>query len=87
MLYSIALVTAFGLVVWYHAINRIGANRVMAYMYAVPAVAVITAAIILREQVHLMQGIGAVVIYIGISMIRKDKFSVMQTKDVAEIAK
>jgi len=33
MLYSIALVTAYGLVVWYHAISRIGANRVMAYMY------------------------------------------------------
>lgn len=50
---------------------------VMAHMYAVPAVAVITAAIILREQVHLMQGVGAVVIYLGISMIRKDKFSVL----------
>ncbi len=87
MLYSIALVTAFGLVVWYHAISRIGANRVMAHMYVVPAVAVITAAILLREQVHLMQGVGAVVIYFGISMIRKDKFSVLQTKDIAEIAK
>ena len=87
MFYSIALVTVFGLVVWYHAINRIGANRVMAHMYAVPAVAVITAAIILREQVHLMQGVGAVVIYIGISMIRKDKFSILQTKGVSEMAK
>jgi len=73
MLYSIALVTAFGLVVWYYAISRIGANRVMAYMYAVPAVAVITAAILLKEQFHLMQGVGAAVIFLGISMIRKDK--------------
>ncbi|TGE37495.1 DMT family transporter [Desulfosporosinus fructosivorans] len=88
MLYSIVLVTAFGLVVWYHAISRIGANRVMPYMYAVPVVAVITAAIILREQVHLMQGIGAVVIFLGIGMIRKDKLTVMQTKEVvSEIAK
>jgi drug/metabolite transporter (DMT)-like permease len=45
----------------------------MAYMYAVPAIAVISAAIILREQVHLMQALGAVVIFLGISMIRKDK--------------
>ena len=87
MLYSTALVTVFGLVVWYHAINRIGANRVMPYMYAIPAVAVITAAILLREQVHLMQGVGAVIIFLGIGMIRKDKFTVLQTKDVAEIAK
>ncbi|HZK83405.1 MAG TPA: DMT family transporter [Desulfosporosinus sp.] len=82
MLYSIALVTVFGLVVWYHAISRIGANRVMPHMYAVPAVAVITAAIILKEQVHLMQGVGAAVIFLGISMIRKDKFTALQTKDV-----
>jgi len=87
MVYSIALVTAFGLVIWYHAISRIGANRVMAYMYAVPAVAVITAAILLKEQIHLMQGVGAVVIFLGIGMIRKDKLTVLQTKDVAEIAK
>ncbi|HWQ40662.1 MAG TPA: DMT family transporter, partial [Desulfosporosinus sp.] len=87
MLYSIALVTAFGLVVWYHAISRIGANRVMSYMYAVPAVAVITAAILLKEQVHLMQGVGAVIIFWGIGMICKDKFTVLQTENVAEIAK
>ena len=87
MLYSIALVTVFGLVVWYHAISRIGANRVMAYMYAVPAVAVITAAIILREQIHMMQVVGAAVIFWGISMIRKDKILVPENKDFVEIAK
>jgi len=56
-------------------------------MYAVPAVAVITAAILLKEQIHLMQGVGAVVIFLGISMIRKDKLAVFQTKDIAEVAK
>lgn len=87
MAFSIVLVTAFGLVVWYHAISRVGANRVMAYMYAVPAVAVITAAIILREQIHLMQVVGSVVIFLGISMIRKDKILVPENKDFVEIAK
>lgn len=87
MVYSILLVTAFALVVWYHAISRIGANRVMAHMYAIPAVAVVTAAILLKEQLHLMQGVGAVVIFVGISMIRKDKLTVLQMKDVPEIAK
>ncbi|ODA41201.1 DMT family transporter [Desulfosporosinus sp. BG] len=85
--FSIVLVTAFGLVVWYHAISRVGANRIMAYMYAVPAVAVITAAIILREQVHVMQGVGAVVIFWGISLIRKDKNLISANQDFAEIAK
>jgi len=84
MLYSVVLVTAYGLVVWYHAISRIGANRVMPYMYAVPAVAVLAAAILLKEQVHLMQGVGAGIIFLGISMIRKDKFSVLQIREVPE---
>ncbi|MDR3584629.1 MAG: DMT family transporter [Desulfosporosinus sp.] len=87
MAFSIVLVTAFGLVVWYHAISRVGANRIMAYMYAVPAVAVITAAIILKEQVHVMQAVGAAVIFCGISMIRKDKILVPVNKEFAEIAK
>lgn len=87
MVFSIVLVTAFGLVVWYHAISRVGANRVMPYMYAVPAVAVITAAIILKEQVHVMQAVGAAVIFWGISMIRKDKILVPTNKELAEVAK
>jgi len=73
--------------VWYHAISRVGVNRIMAYMYVIPAVAVITAAIILREQIHLMQAVGAVVIFWGISLIRKDKILVSVNKDLAEIAK
>ncbi|WP_407310430.1 DMT family transporter [Desulfosporosinus sp. SB140] len=72
-LFSIILVTAYGLVVWYYAISKIGVNRVMAYMYAVPAVAVITAAVILKEEIHLMQVVGAGVIFWGIRLIRKDK--------------
>ncbi|HBW39064.1 MAG TPA: EamA/RhaT family transporter [Desulfosporosinus sp.] len=86
MLYSIFLVTAFGLVVWYQAINRIGANRVMAYMYAVPAVAVVAAAILIKEQIHFMQVLGAVVIFLGIRMIRKDKLTVLENKDLSAIA-
>lgn len=85
LIYSIVLVTVFGLVVWYQAISRVGANRVMAYMYAVPAVAVISAAIILREQIHLMQAVGAAVIFWGISMIRKDKLSALENKDLSMI--
>lgn len=85
--FSIFLVTAFGLVVWYHAISRVGANRIMAYMYAIPAVAVITAAIVLGERIHLMQIVGAVVIFWGISLVRKDKNLIVADKDLAEIAK
>jgi Permeases of the drug/metabolite transporter (DMT) superfamily len=74
-LFSIVLVTVYCLVVWYQAISRLGANRVMAYMYAVPAVAVVVAGVILREQIHLMQVLGAAIIFWGISMIRKDNLT------------
>lgn len=86
MIYSIIFVTAFGLVVWYHAISRVGANQVMPYMYAVPAVAVVSAAIIIKEQIHLMQAVGAVIIFWGISMIRKDKLTVLESKDCSALA-
>jgi drug/metabolite transporter (DMT)-like permease len=71
--FSIVFVTAYGLVVWYYAISRVGANHVMAYMYAVPVIAVVTAAIVLGERIHIVQVIGAAVIFIGISLVRKDK--------------
>jgi len=48
---------------------------------------VITAAVILKEQVHVMQAVGAGVIFWGISMIRKDKILVPANKEFAEIAK
>lgn len=85
--FSTVFVTAFGLVMWYHAISRVGVNRIMAYMYAIPAVTVIAAAIILKDKIHLMQVVGAVVIFWGISLIRKDKILVSVNKDLAEIAK
>lgn len=73
LLFSIGPVTIFGLVTWYYGISKVGANRVMAYMYAVPAVAVITAFIVLGERLHFLQVIGAVVIFLGINLIRNDK--------------
>lgn len=80
-LFSIVLVTTYCLVVWYYAISRVGVNRIMAYMYAVPAVAVVTAAVVLRERIQLMQVVGAVVIFLGISMIRKENVAQSQKAD------
>lgn len=75
LLFSIGPVTAYAMVVWYHAISKAGANRVMAYMYAVPVVAVLTAAVILGERIHLGQVIGTAVIFAGISLIQADRRS------------
>ncbi|KLU58812.1 putative amino-acid metabolite efflux pump [Peptococcaceae bacterium CEB3] len=73
LLYSIGPVTVFGLVAWYYGISKVGANRVMAYMYLVPVVAVATAAVMLGEGIHPLQILGAAVIFVGIQVIRSGK--------------
>lgn len=82
LFFSVGPVTVYGLVVWYHKIAKVGANRVMAYMYAVPAVAVVTAALLLGEKIHLMQIGGAIIIFMGIHLVRKDKLLVSSPSPV-----
>ncbi|HVJ50309.1 DMT family transporter [Desulfitobacterium sp.] len=73
LLFSIGPVTAFGLVAWNYGFSKVGANRVMVYMYTIPIVAVASAALILRERMHLLQILGAVIIFVGIYFVRIDK--------------
>jgi drug/metabolite transporter (DMT)-like permease len=61
------------LVAWYHGISKVGTNRVMAYMYLIPFVAVVTAVFFLGERMHLLQIVGAVGIFAGIRLIKQDK--------------
>ncbi len=73
LLYSIGPVTVYGLVAWYHGISKVGANKVMVYMYMIPLVAVVSAVLMLGERMHLMQFVGAAAIFAGIGLVRKDK--------------
>lgn len=82
LLYSIGPVTAFGLVAWYYGISRVGANRVMAYMYLIPVVAILTAVILLGEHLHVMQIVGAAVIFAGIHIIRSGKAAKVQGEGI-----
>ena len=75
--YAIGPVTAYGLVVWNQGISKIGANRVMAYMYSIPVVAAITAATVLGERIEILQGVGALIIFLGITLIRQDKHNLV----------
>lgn len=77
LLFSIVPATAYGQVVWYYGISKLGVNHVMSYMYAVPVVAVLSAVILLDEQIHALQIIGAAVIFIGIYLIRKEKLNLL----------
>ncbi|MEI4832054.1 DMT family transporter [Bacillus sp. FJAT-53711] len=73
LLYSIFLVTVFGLVMWYVGIQKIGASHTMVYMYVTPFVAVLFAAIWAREQLSLQQMIGGLVIFVGLWFVKSKK--------------
>ncbi|MGG2017949.1 DMT family transporter [Bacillus sp. S10(2024)] len=73
LLYSIFLVTVFGLVMWYIGIQNIGASHTMVYMYITPFVAVLFAAVWAREQLSLQQLIGGLVIFIGLWFVKSEK--------------
>lgn len=73
LLFSIGPVTIFGLVAWNYGFSKVGSNQVMMYMYAIPVVAMATAALILDERMHAMQLLGAVIIFLGIYLVRTDK--------------
>lgn len=73
LFYSIGPATVYGLVAWYYCISKLGANNVMAYMYIIPAMAAVTAFILLGEQIYIVQMLGAVLILVGIQLITKER--------------
>jgi drug/metabolite transporter (DMT)-like permease len=66
LLYAAVPVTVVALVAWYHAIEKIGANQVMIYMYLITPVAIVIAAFAIGEQVTFLQGAGAVIAMGGV---------------------
>jgi drug/metabolite transporter (DMT)-like permease len=72
LLYSAIPVTVYGLVAWYYGVSKIGATKVMVYMYAIPLVAILVAAWALHETINVWQIIGALVILTGITIVKTD---------------
>jgi drug/metabolite transporter (DMT)-like permease len=70
LVYSIFMVTIFGLVMWYIGVQKIGATNTMVYMYLTPLTAVLFAAIWAGEHIYLQQIIGGIVIFIGLWFVK-----------------
>nr|WP_269082441.1 DMT family transporter [Aneurinibacillus tyrosinisolvens] len=70
LLYAAIPVTVYGLVVWYYGVSKIGPTKVMVYMYMVPLVAILIAAVVLHESLNLLQGLGGIVILLGITVVK-----------------
>lgn len=66
LLYAAVPVTVISLVAWYHGIEKIGANQVMIYMYLIPPVAIVIAALTIGETITFLQGVGATVAMLGV---------------------
>ncbi|MDT8900723.1 DMT family transporter [Anaeroselena agilis] len=71
LLYAAVPVTVIALVGWYHAIEKIGANQVMIYMYLITPVAITIAAFTIGEKITLLQGIGAAVAMAGVFLAKR----------------
>lgn len=68
--YAVGPVTAWGLIVWNKGVETLGASRAMVNMYLVPAVSMVTAAVMIRERVYPVQLLGFVVIVGGIITVK-----------------
>jgi drug/metabolite transporter (DMT)-like permease len=56
---------------WYDGVKRIGVTRTVVYHYLVPFIAVLFAALFLRERITLFQVIGGAMILAGVYLVQK----------------
>ena len=61
---------AFGYVVWYSSVKRIGNSKTVIYGNIVPIFTVIFAAIFIAERIGIWQALGAVIILVGVYLTR-----------------
>ncbi len=60
---------------WYEGVKRIGVTRTLVYHYLMPFVAVVFAAIVLRERIGPFQVIGGLAIIAGVALVQTGRSS------------
>lgn len=73
--------SAMCFVAWTYAIKRLGAVQSSVYMYLVPVVTVITAALILREKITWMAGLGTALTLAGLILSEMRQFRVRRNAE------
>ena len=71
VLYSTVLASAFAIAAWQANVSRLGANRVLAYMYLMTLFGLVFSVILLREDLGLEKIAGAAVILLGVYLARR----------------
>jgi drug/metabolite transporter (DMT)-like permease len=69
--FAVTLVTSMGLVFFYQAIQIVGAQRVMLYMFLVPVAAMLSAALFFGESLTIAQAVAALIVVMGVYLTRK----------------
>jgi drug/metabolite transporter (DMT)-like permease len=70
IVYSGLFALVIGYVIWYASLRRVGSTKTAIYVYLIPIFAVIFASFILGERIMVQQGIGALIIFLGVYLAR-----------------
>jgi drug/metabolite transporter (DMT)-like permease len=70
-LYSTALASCFAIAAWQANVSRLGANRVLVYMYLITLVALVFSVLLLGEGLGAEKVAGAAVILLGVYLARR----------------
>ncbi|MBB6216717.1 drug/metabolite transporter (DMT)-like permease [Anaerosolibacter carboniphilus] len=73
ILYSGALSIAIGTVFWNMGVSQVGSTKTSLYNNVTPIVSVICGGLLLGEELKMLQGVGAVLIFGGLAITRKRK--------------
>ncbi len=71
LVYAAYPVTAYSLAAWNFGIERLGAARVMPYMYLIPVTAILVAMVAIDEQMNGWQWAGSLMIVAGVFLVRQ----------------
>ena len=71
VLYSTVLASAFAIAAWQANASRLGANRVLVYMYLVTLFGLVSSILLLGETLSAAKVAGALVILVGVYLARR----------------
>jgi drug/metabolite transporter (DMT)-like permease len=71
VLYSTVLASAFAIAAWQVNVARLGANRVLVYMYLLTLVGLVSSVLLLGESLGVAKVAGAAVILLGVYLTRR----------------
>jgi drug/metabolite transporter (DMT)-like permease len=71
VLYSTVLASAFAIAAWQSNVSRLGANRVLVYMYLVTLFGLLSSVLLLGEELSVEKAAGALIILAGVYLARR----------------